>query len=256
MSKPKGTTPAIGIVGLGAMGDWIAERLLSRGYTVYGPSEPGSAREVAESAEVILSVVGDSDALEEAAAGPDGILAGLSAGKVYVDLCTVSPEASRELAGRVAARGASMLAAPVSGNLVAAEEGSVAIIVGGDADAFERVEPVLRELGGTVTFIGERVKALRLSLAVNVSHAVQALGLSEGARLAEHGGVDRTVALDVLKRSAIGSPMLRADAPPELPDKAWFDVLELLGAARVLGYEHRDIAVLFQTFSEMIAEAA
>ena len=64
------------------------------------------------------------------------------------------------------------------------------------------------------------------------------------------------VALDVLKRSAIGSPMLRAAAPPELPDRAWFDVLELLGAARVLGYEHRDIAVLFQTFSEMIAEAA
>jgi 3-hydroxyisobutyrate dehydrogenase-like beta-hydroxyacid dehydrogenase len=256
MSKPKGTTAAIGIVGLGTLGDRIAERLLSRGYTVYGPAEPGSAREVVASGDVIFSVVSDTDALEEATAGPDGILAGLSAGKAYVDLGTVSPEASNELAGRLAARGASMLAAPVSGNLVAGEKGSVAIIVGGDADAFERVEPILRELGGTVIFVGERVKALLLNLAVNVSHAVQALGLSEGARLAEHGGVDRTVALDVLKRSAIGSPMLRADAPPELPDKAWFDVLELLGAARVLGYEHRDIAVLFQTFSEMIAEAA
>jgi 3-hydroxyisobutyrate dehydrogenase-like beta-hydroxyacid dehydrogenase len=256
MSKPIDTTAAIGIVGLGTMGDWIAERLLSRGYTVYGPSEPGSAREVVASADVIFSVVSDTDALDEATAGQDGILAGVSAGKVYVDQGTVSPEAGNELAGRIAARGASMLAAPVSGSLAAGEEGSVAIIVGGDADAFERVEPILRELGGTVTFVGERVKALLLNLAVNVSHAVQALGLSEGARLAEHGGVDRTVALDVLKRSAIGSPMLRADAPPELPDKTWFDVLELLGAARVLGYEHRDIAVLFQTFSEMIAEAA
>jgi 3-hydroxyisobutyrate dehydrogenase-like beta-hydroxyacid dehydrogenase len=256
MSMPEGTTAAIGIVGLGTLGDRIAERLLSRGYTVYGHSEPGSAGEVVASADVIFSVVSDTDALEEATAGPDGILAGLSAGKVYVDLGTVSPEASNELAGRIAARGASMLAAPVPRSLDGEEEGRVAIIVGGDADAFERVEPILRELGGTVTFVGERVKALLLNLAINVSHAVQALGLSEGARLAEHGGVDRTVALDVLKRSAIGSPMLRSDAPPELPDKAWFDVLELLGAARVLGYEHRDIAVLFQTFSEMIAEAA
>jgi 3-hydroxyisobutyrate dehydrogenase-like beta-hydroxyacid dehydrogenase len=256
MSKPKGRTPTVGIVGVGAMGDWIAERLLSRGYTVYGPSEPGSATEVGESAEVIFSVVGDSDAPEVATSGPDGILAGLSAGKVYVDLRTASPEASSELAGRVAKRGAAMLAAPISGNLVAAEEGSVAIIVGGDAEAFERVEPILRELGGTVTFVGERVKALLLNLAVNVSHAVQALGLSEGARLAERGGIDRAVALDVLKHSAIGSPMLQAAAAPELPDRAWFDVLELLAAARVLGYEHRDIALLFQTFSEMIAAAA
>lgn len=267
MSKLKGTAATIGIVGLGATGSWIAERLLSRGYTVYGTSKPGSPadqgllwrdspREVAEAADVVFSVVSDCDALEEATAGPDGILAGLSAGKVLVDVGTISPETSDELAGRAAKRGASMLAAPFSGRITAAKEGKLAVIVGGEADAFQRVEPILRELGGTVTFVGERAKALLLDLAVDVSLAVQVLGLSEATRLAEHGGIDRALALDVLRRSAIGSSMLQANATLDLPDKAWFDVLELLGAARVLGYEHRDIAVLFQTFSEMVAAAA
>jgi 3-hydroxyisobutyrate dehydrogenase-like beta-hydroxyacid dehydrogenase len=256
-----------GVVGLGAMGSRIAARLLSLGWTVHGTNrtrskadaliEQGlawrdSPRKVAENADVVFSMVVDSDALEAVTEGPDGILAGLSAGKVYVDMSTVSPQTSRELAERVAARGASMLAAPVFGSLPAAEGGSLAIIVGGDADAFERVEPILRELGSTVTFVGDNSQAQLLKLATNISLAVQVLAFSEGVRLAEQGGIERDLALDVLTRSAIGSPMLETRVPLELPDKAWFDVHELLSAGRVLGYEHRDIAALFQVFSEMV----
>jgi 3-hydroxyisobutyrate dehydrogenase-like beta-hydroxyacid dehydrogenase len=197
-------------------------------------------------------MVTDSDALEAVAAGPDGILAGLAASKVYVDMSTVTPQASRELAERVAARGASMLAAPVYGSVPPPEEGSPPIIVGGDDDAFARVEPILRQLGGTVTFVGDNGQALLLKLATNVSLAVQMLAYSEGVRLTDQAGIERDVALDVLTRSAIGSPTLQ-HAPLDLPDKAWFDVHELLTAARVLGYEHRDIAVLFQAYSEMVA---
>jgi 3-hydroxyisobutyrate dehydrogenase-like beta-hydroxyacid dehydrogenase len=258
----------IGVVGLEPMGSRIAGRLLSRGNRVYGTDRTRSKadalvaqsllwcrspRDVAEAADVVFSMVTDSDALETVTAGPDGILAGLAAGKVYVDMSTVSPQTGREVAVRVAARGASMLAAPVFGSTEAAEEGSLTIIVGGDADAFERVEPILRQLGSTVTFVGDNGQALLLKLATNISLAVQMLAFSEGVRLAEQGGIERALALDVLARSAVNAPLLQTRAPLDLPDKTWFDVHELLSAARVLGYEHRDIAVLFQAFAEMVA---
>jgi 3-hydroxyisobutyrate dehydrogenase-like beta-hydroxyacid dehydrogenase len=261
----------IGVVGLGAMGSRIAGRLHSHGYDVYGNNrtkskadpliEGGllwrdSPREIAEAADVVFSMVTDDEALEAVTAGPDGILAGLSAGQIYVDMSTVSPQTSRELAEGVAARGASMLAAPVSGTIADAEKGDLAIIVGGDAVAFDRVEPILRQLGSTVTFVGDNGQALLLKLATNIILAVQVLAFSEGVLLADQSGIERDVALDVLTRSAIGSPMLQARPALELPDKAWFDVFDLLSAARVLGYEHRDISVLFQVFSERVAAPA
>jgi 3-hydroxyisobutyrate dehydrogenase-like beta-hydroxyacid dehydrogenase len=258
----------IGVVGLGTMGGRIAGRLLSQGNDVYGTSRTSSKadalieqgllwcdlpREVAEAADVVFSMVSDRDSLEAVTEGSDGILAGLVAGKVLVDMSTVTAETSRALAERIVANGASMVAAPISGSVAAAEDGSLTIIVGGDADAFERVEPILRQLGSTVTFVGDNGQALLLKLATNISLAVHALGFSEAVRLAEQGGIERNLVLDVLTRSAIGSPMLQAHAPLDLPDTAWFDVQELLSAARVLGYEHPDIAALFQVFSEMVA---
>jgi 3-hydroxyisobutyrate dehydrogenase-like beta-hydroxyacid dehydrogenase len=292
--------PAIGVVGLGAMGGQIAGRLLSRGNRVYGTNRTkakadpltdrglrwcDTPRQVTEAAEVIVSMVTDGDALRAVTGGPDGILAGLQAGKVYVDMSTVSPGSSRELAGRVAASGAAMLAAPVSGSVPAAADGSLAVIVGGDPDAYARVEPILRQLGSTVTFVGDTGHALLLKLAINISLAVQMLAFSEGVLLAEHGGIDRGTALDVLTHSAIGSPMLKARAPLLLqpPGKAWFDVAlmhkdlrlaldtagdlavplpstavadELLGAARAHGYQHRDITVLYQLLDDLTAAPA
>jgi 3-hydroxyisobutyrate dehydrogenase-like beta-hydroxyacid dehydrogenase len=285
---------AIGVVGLGAMGGRIAGRLLSLGNDVYGTNrtrskadaliEQGlvwcaSPREVAEAADVVFSMVTDNEALEAVTAGANGILAGLAASKVYVDMSTVSPQVSRELAERVSARGASMLAAPVSGSVPAAEEGSLVIIVGGDADAFDRTEPILRELG-SLAFVGDNGHALLLKLAINISLAVQMLAFSEGVLLAERGGIERDLAVDVLTHSAIGSPMLKARAQLllDLPEESWFDVRlmqkdlrlalesahslevplpstvvadELLTAADALGYEHRDIAVLFRVLSEL-----
>jgi 3-hydroxyisobutyrate dehydrogenase-like beta-hydroxyacid dehydrogenase len=285
----------LGFVGLGAMGASIAGRLLSQGHTVYGTNrtrskaEPlieagllwrDSPKEVAQTADVVFSMVTDDAALDALTAGPGGILAGLTAGKVYIDMSTVSPQLSRELAERVGARGALMLAAPVSGSVPAAQSGTLAIIVGGHAKAFEQVEPLLAGLGSTVTFVGGNDQALLLKLAINISLAVQMLAFSEGVLLAERGGIAPDLALEVLKHSAIGSPMLQARAPMllELPEQAWFDVKMMrkdlgltLGAARELGvplpstavadellssatkrgYEHRDIAVLFRVLSEM-----
>ena len=188
-------------------------------------------------------------------------------------MSTVSPQASRRLAERVRALGAHMLDAPVSGSIPQAESGTLAIMVGGEREAFAAVEPLLRELGQTVTHVGPNGQGLVLKLAINISLAVQTLAFSEGLLLAERAGVDPDVAAEVMSTSSIGSPMLKARTPLllHLPDHAWFDVElmqkdirlarqtaadlqiplpsatvadQILTEARDLGYGHRDLAAL------------
>ena len=217
--------------------------------------------------------------LEAVASGSDGILAGLAAGMIWVDMSTVSPRASRGLAERVHALGAAMLDAPVSGSIPQVQAGTLTIMVGGDQDAYKRVEPLLRELG-TPTHIGANGQGLVLKLAINISLAVQMLAFAEGILLAERAGIDRKLAVEVMSGSAIGSPMLKARAALvlDLPDEAWFDVGlmqkdvalaldtgrelrvplpsaavadQLLTVARALGYEQRDLAALFQVLGQL-----
>lgn len=286
----------IGFVGLGSMGARIAGRLLP-GNQVYGTNrtrakagpliERGliwrdTPREVAEAAQVVFSMVTDDTALAAITSGPDGILAGLAPGAVYVDMSTVSPQASRELAGRVRARGASMIDAPVSGSVPAAEDGSLAIMAGGPGAAFRVAEPFLRQAGRSVTHVGGNGQGLLLKLAVNISLAVQMLAFSEGVLLAKRGGIDPQLAVATMTSSAIGSPMLRTRAPLvlDLPEQAWFDVQlmhkdirlaldaareshvplpsaavadSMLSWAGELGYAHRDIAALFQVLEQTVA---
>jgi 3-hydroxyisobutyrate dehydrogenase-like beta-hydroxyacid dehydrogenase len=193
-------------------------------------------------------------------------------------MSTVSPQASRELAQRVQDGGASMLDAPVSGSVTAAEDGTLVIMAGGPQDAFRAVEPLLRRAGSTVTYVGANGQALLLKLAINISLAAQMLAFSEGVLLAERGGIDPALAAEVMTGSPIGSPMLRARAPLmlDLPEQAWFDVelmhkdirlvLEtarqlgvpvpssaaadgLLARAEELGYARRDIAAFFEVLT-------
>jgi 3-hydroxyisobutyrate dehydrogenase-like beta-hydroxyacid dehydrogenase len=280
----------IGFVGLGAMGGRVAGRLLACGHTVYGTNRTQSKadaliadgllwrdtpREVAEATQLVFSMVTDDAALEAITAGPDGILAGLGSDKVYVDMSTVSPAASQLLSDRVQAVGARMLDAPVSGSVPAAEQGSLVIMVGGDATAYHQVEPLLRQLGQKVTHVGGNGLALLLKLAINLSLGAQLLAFSEGLLLAERGGIDRATAIEVMNGSPIGSPMLQArrDLLMDLPDEAWFDVQlmqkdirlalrtadtlgialpsahvtdDLLTRAGELGYGHRDIASMLE----------
>lgn len=285
----------IGFVGLGAMGGRIAGRLMAAGNVVYATNrtrskadrlvEGGviwrdSPREVSEQADVVFSMVTDTAALHAITDGPKGILAGLRPGSVYIDMSTVSPAASRELAERVRELGTVMLDAPVSGSVPAAEAGDLAIMVGGDSAAFARVEPLLHELGRTVTHVGANGQALIMKLAVNISLAVQMIAFSEGVLLAERGGIDPRLAVDVLSSSAIGSPMLRARGPLlfDRPKEAWFDMTlmekdvnltleqgrdlhaplpstaiasELLRRARVLGYGNQDIVAVFDVLAQV-----
>jgi 3-hydroxyisobutyrate dehydrogenase-like beta-hydroxyacid dehydrogenase len=287
----------LGFVGLGHMGGNMAARFLAAGYTVFGESldrpdaqelvDAGlgwrdTPREVAQAADVVFTSVPNDAVLESVASGPDGILAGLGEGKVWVDMSTVSPHASREVAKRVQARGASMLDAPVSGSVPQVQTGTLTIMIGGDEQAYARVEPILRELG-TPNHIGENGQGLVLKLAINISLAVQMLAFAEGLVLAERAGIDRKRAVDVMTQSPIGSPMLkaRADLVLDLPDEAWFDVSlmqkdialaldtarqlhvplpsaatadQLLTLSGALGYEHRDIAALVEVLEHLTSD--
>jgi len=275
------------------MGGNMAARLLAAGYRVHGETRSRARaqhlideglgwcempRQVAEAAEIVFTSLPDDDAIEEVASGPDGLLAGLGPGKTWVELSTVSPGASRKLAERVREHGATMLDAPVSGSVPQVQAGTLTIMVGGDEEAYRRVEPVLCELGSP-TRIGDNGHGLTLKLAINLSLAVQMLSLSEGVLMGERDGIDRGLALEVMTSSAIGSPMLKARAPfvLELPDDAWFDVslmrkdvrlaldeadrlhvsapsaraaLNALTRAGELGYDHRDIAALFEVLDK------
>ena len=209
----------LGFVGLGVMGSRMAKRLLDAGHTVTGHNRTrskaqwlvdagmgwaDSPRAVAEAAEITLSMVTNTAALRAITEGPDGLLAGLGAGKIYVDMSTVNPAASRALAAEVAARGAQMLDAPVSGSVSTLEEGKLSVMVGGDAAAFEKVLPILQAIGPKVTHVGGNGLAVSMKIAANLSLAVQMLAFSEGVLLAEKSGIKRKVAVEVrsAKRSS------------------------------------------------------
>ena len=240
-------------------------------------------RRVAEAADIILTSLPNDDAVNAVAAGTNGLLAGLATGKVWVDLSTISLSASRELSAQVVAHGATMLDAPVSGSVPQVQAGTLTIMVGGGDRGYERTEPILRELG-TPTHVGSNGQGLALKLAINISLAAQMLALAEGLLLAERSGVDRKLALELMIQSPIGSPMLKARAPLvlDLPEDAWFDIsllqkdielaidtgrmvkvplpaasgaAEVLTIARDLGYEHRDIAALYEVLRQVAASA-
>jgi 3-hydroxyisobutyrate dehydrogenase-like beta-hydroxyacid dehydrogenase len=288
----------VGFIGLGAMGSRMAARLIDAGHDVYGTNRtPEKAKplvergmtllatpaDVAAAAQVTISMVADDSALDAISQVPDGLLAGTGPGKVYVDMSTVSPQASRKLSARVSERGWQMLDAPVSGSIPQAETGTLAIMVGGDQDAFAIAQPILRELGQTVTHVGANGQGLLVKLAINISLAVQVLAFSEGLLLAERGGVDSRIAAEVMSSSPIGSPMLKARIPLllDLPEDAWFDVAlmhkdirlalqagveeqsplpsatvadEMLTRAGELGYEQRDIAGLHEVLARIAGE--
>ena len=292
-------TLKLGFVGLGVMGGGIARRLLEAGHEVHGynrtlekarPLEElglvleESPRAVAESADVVLSMVTNVAALRAVAEGDEGILAGLAPGKIWIDMTTAAPSVSRELAAKARERGADMVDAPVSGSVSTLEEGRLSIMVGGRPETFAQVEPILKDIGPKVTLVGDNGQALLLKIAINLSLHVQMVAFSEGLLLAEKDGIDREVALDVMLSSVIASPMLKYRAPfvLEQPEEAWFNVNmmqkdmllaldlgreldvpmpttaisnELLTAARGMGLAHHDFAVVFEVLARMAGVA-
>lgn len=284
----------VGVVGLGAMGAGIVRRLLAAGRSVSGwnrtkeRADPllaegmgwaGSPRMAAAHADVVFSILTDVHAVEDALSGEEGILQGLRPGSVFVDMSTIGPDESRAFAERVAESGATMLDGPVSGSMSTLEEGNLSIMVGGDRAAFERILPVLLDIGPKVVHVGGNGQGLVMKLAINLSLVVQVVSFCESLALAEKSGIDRELAVQAILNSVIGSPVLGYRGPfvleGRMPEKAWSDVAlqqkdqllglslarardvpmpfaslgnEFLTATRAAGLGDRDFVAVYEVF--------
>ena len=285
----------LGYVGLGAMGGNMADRLMAKGHSVAGYNRTASKADwlvkkgmtlaaspkgVAESADVVFVMVTNSAADEAVMNGPDGLLAGLTPGKIVIDMSTVAPAVSRSLAAKVREKGGDMVDAPVSGSIITLQQGKLSVMVGGRKATFDAVKPILDDVGPKVTHVGDNGLALVMKIATNLSLAVQMLAFSEGVLLAEKSGIPRETAVDVLMHSVIASPMVVYRGPfvLKMPQEAWFNVNmmqkdmllamelgrqvdvplpttavtnEFLTTARAMGLVEEDFATIFKVLAKM-----
>lgn len=285
----------LGFVGLGVMGGEMVNRLLGKGHRVTGYNRTrakaewlvkkgmqwaDTPRAAVDASDITLSMVANPAALAAVMNGPEGMLGGAKPGKIFVDMSTVGPAFSREIAEKVREKGGDMVDSPVSGSVITLQEGKLSVMVGGRKETFEKVKPLLLDIGRKVTHLGENGQALVMKIAVNLSLAVQMLAFSEGVLLAEKSGIKRETAVDVLTHSVIASPMVEYRGPfvLEMPEEAWFNVnmmqkdmllaLELgrqlsvptpttaltnefLTAARGMGVAEKDFAVVFEVLAKM-----
>jgi 3-hydroxyisobutyrate dehydrogenase-like beta-hydroxyacid dehydrogenase len=214
----------IAFLGTGYMGARMARRLLDAGYalTVYnrtrektaplaehGATVADSPRGAAERADVVMSSLGDDAAVRDVLRGPDGALAGARPGIVFIDLSTVLPATSREMAAAASASGASLIDAPVSGSTPQAEQGTLRIFAGGERRTYDACAPILQVLGRPV-YMGPSGTGATMKLVVNTLLGLGVEALAESVALGEKAGLDKGQLLDVLSETAVVSPSQRA----------------------------------------------
>ncbi len=224
MNVPHPAKASVALIGLGLMGDGMANRLLSAGFplTVYNRSrakaEPLGAkgarialspRDAAAGAQIIIGMVADDVASREIWLGPQGALGAAAPGTVLIESGTLTLGWIEELARAVAARGCSLLDAPVTGSKPQAIAGELRFLVGGAAADLEKARPVLEAMGKTIVHLGPTGSGARLKLINNFLAAVQIASLAEAIALIERTGLDRKLALEVLMSGAPGSPMMK-----------------------------------------------
>ena len=211
----------VGFLGLGTMGTPMAANLLKAGLKVQvwnrtaskaqplaalGAKVGKSPAHVAAESDVVITMVGQPQDVEQVALGPDGVADGIKSGAVLVDMSTVSPATSRKLAGAMAARQAEFLDAPVVGSKGPATEGALVILVGGLPQTLERCRPVLQAMGKTIIHAGGVGAGSALKLTTNLMLAHLAAGFAEGLLLVQRAGLDPKRYLEVLEASTFRSP--------------------------------------------------
>src|SRR6185437_6089696 len=237
---------------------------------------------VASKSEIVFSIVTDSRAVKAIALGADGIVAGLRKGGIYIDMSTIEPDASREIASEFAKAGSIMLDGPLSGSPITVVQGNASIMIGGDEKAFERAKPVLLAIGPKVTRIGGNGLACQMKIAVNLLLMVEVICFGEAVALAEKGGVDRAVALDAILKSVAASPVLGYRGPfileGQMPEVPLADVTlqqkdmllalnlgrrlgspvplaaaanEMMNACRGLGIDHKDFVAAHEVYRRL-----
>ncbi|MGH3105580.1 MAG: 2-hydroxy-3-oxopropionate reductase [Rubrobacteraceae bacterium] len=206
-------TERVGFIGLGIMGMPMARNLMDSGYelTVHnrspekaeelgkkGAAVAATPREVAQNSDVVITMLPDSPQVREVVAGEDGVLEGISEGALLIDMSTISPVVTEELAEALKEKGASMLDAPVSGGDVGAIEGTLSIMVGGEEADFQRAKPLFEAMGETITHVGPTGAGQVTKAANQVVVALTIEAVSEALVLGSAGGVSPEKILDVL----------------------------------------------------------
>jgi len=230
-----GGATAIGFIGLGIMGRSMAGRLIEAGFrlTVWnrtrertsvlaeaGADVAGSPAELASKSSIIFICVSDTPDVEAVVLGPDGIVHGARRGSLVVDMSTISPRATRDMAARLAEVGVTMLDAPVSGGSEGAAQGTLSIMVGGDAGDLERAMPALRAMGRTITHVGGTGHGQTVKLVNQIVVVVTMLAVSEGLLFAQAAGVDLDRTIEAITGGAAGSWML-ANRGPQVIARDW-----------------------------------
>lgn len=225
----------LGFIGLGIMGLSMARNLLKAGYAVRvwnrtpskmatlaaeGATTASSPAELAAQCDVIFICVSDTPDVQAVMAGEHGILSGVQAGALVVDMSTISPAATRELAAALAAKGAAMLDAPVSGGSEGAAKGTLTIMVGGQAEQLERARPYFQAMGKTITHVGENGAGQMVKLVNQILVVVTMLGVSEALLFAQAGGLDVEKTLAAVSGGAAGSWML-SNRGPQVIARDW-----------------------------------
>jgi 2-hydroxy-3-oxopropionate reductase len=218
----------IGFIGLGIMGKPMAMNLLKAGYslTVYdivpeklkeavgaGAVAANSSKEVAEKSEIIITMLPNSPEVKEAVLGKNSVLDGARPGSILIDMSSIAPLASKEISERAKEKKVTMLDAPVSGGEPKAVEGTLAIMVGGPAETFEKVRDILGIMGASVTRVGEIGSGNTTKLANQIIVALNIAGMSEAMVLATKAGVDPENVFKAIRGGLAGSAVLDAKMP-------------------------------------------
>ena len=218
----------IGFIGLGIMGRPMSINLIKAGHTlaVYdvvpalldaavaaGAARGESCRDVASRSEIVITMLPDGPEVEQAMLGPGGVLEGARPGTAVVDMSSISPMVSQKVGAACAAKGVGFLDAPVSGGEPKAVEGTLAIMVGGDAALFEKMAPVLKSMGSSVTLTGPVGAGNVTKLANQIMVACNIAAMGEALVLATRAGLDPEVVFNAVKGGLAGSTVLNAKAP-------------------------------------------
>ena len=268
----------VGFIGLGIMGRGMARNLLKAGFplTVWnrtasridelvaeGAAAGASPADVASKSDIVITCVSDTPDVEQVILGESGVIHGARAGALAIDMSTISPQATVAIAEQLAAKGARMLDAPVSGGSEGAARGTLSIMVGGDAADVERAMPVFQAMGKTITHVGPAGAGQTVKLANQILVVGNMLAAAEALLFAQAGGVDLEKTLQAVVGGAAGSWML-ANRGPQVLKRDWRpgftidlqqkDVRLVLSAADQLGVPLPGTALIFQLYRTLQAQ--
>jgi 3-hydroxyisobutyrate dehydrogenase len=271
-------TERIGFIGLGIMGRGMAANILRAGFplTVWnrtaeraaglvsdGARLARSPAEVAAASDIIITCVSDTPDVQEVILGSQGVIHGVQAGSLVIDMSTISPEATQAIAAALAAQGVGMLDAPVSGGNEGAAKGTLSIMVGGKAEALQRALPVLQAMGQRITHVGPNGAGQTVKLVNQVIVVGNCLAMCEGLLLAQAGGVELDKALEAVSAGAAGSWML-SQRGPQILARDWRpgftialqqkDLRLVLEAADQFGVPLPGTALIFQLYRTLEAK--